>query len=139
MVVCLRMRHARVEQMRFNIRIQRRLCEGRSLPSEKLQNESSPNFSNLCPKFCPGFCSEFSPNFSRIVRALFRGKRRSEKIHQKSPAFFNAKFPGKLEEKSTKVFWRAGKVTNCKTQKSYSCGCCSLHVLFGSDPPDSNR
>ena len=41
----------------------------------------------------------------------FRGKRRPEKIHQKSPAFFNAKSPGKPEQKkSTKVFWGAGKV-----------------------------
>ena len=63
--------------------------------SEKLQNERSPNYSNFCPGFCPEFCSEFSPNFTRIFRASFRRKRRPEKNRQKSPAFFNAKFPGK--------------------------------------------
>ena len=78
--------------------------------SEKLQNESSPNFSNFCPGFCPEFFSEFSQNFPRIFRASFCGKRRPEKIHQKSPPFFNAKFPGKHEKIFTKCFWRAGKV-----------------------------
>ena len=66
--------------------------------SEKSQNESFPNFSNLRPEFCPEFCSEFSPNFSRTFCASFRGRRRLKKIHQKSPPFFNAKFPGKHEK-----------------------------------------
>ena len=59
------------------------------LSSEKLQNESSPNYSIFSPGFCPEFCSEFSPNFSRIFRASFRVKRRPEKIHQKSPGNFS--------------------------------------------------
>ena len=78
--------------------------------SEKLQIESFPNFSNFRPEFCPEFCSEFSPNFSRTFCASFRGRRRPGKIHQKSPPFFNAKFPGKHEKIFTKFFWRAGKV-----------------------------
>ena len=82
--------------------------------SEKLQNESFPNFLNFRPEFCPEFCSEFSPNFSRSFRASFRGKRRPDFFFQKSPAFFNAKSPSKpAKKKSTKVFWGAGKVTNC--------------------------
>ena len=83
-----------------------------SVRSEKLQNESFPNFSNFRPEFCPEFCSEFSPNFSRTFRASFRGRRRPDKIHQKSPPFFNVKFPGKHEKKIfTKMFfWRAGRV-----------------------------
>ena len=81
--------------------------------SEKLQNESFPNFSNLRPEFCPEFCSEFSPNFSRTFRASFRGRRRPEEIHQKSLPFFNAKFPGKHEKKIfTNFFWGAGRVTS---------------------------
>ena len=90
----------------------------RKLRSEKLQNESSPNFSNFRPEFCPEFCSEFSPNFVRSFRASFRGKRRPEKIHQKSPPFFNAKFPGKYTEKKKdrECFWRAGKVTKAPTR-----------------------
>ena len=35
---------------------------------------------------------------------LFRGKRRADKIHQKSPSVVNAKFPGKFEEKIQKNF-----------------------------------
>ena len=76
----------------------------KNVRSEKLQNESFPNFQNFRPGFCPEFCSEFSPNFSRIFRASFRGKRRPEKIHQKSPPFFNAKFPGKHEKHIHKMF-----------------------------------
>ena len=77
--------------------------------SGKSQSESSPNFSNFCPEFCPEFLSEFSPNFLRSFRASFRGKRRPEKIHQKSPPFFNAKFPGKFEEKIHKSFLESGQ------------------------------
>ena len=74
-----------------------------NIRSEKLQNESFPNFSNFRPEFCLEFCSEFSPNFSRTFRASFRGRRRPEKIHQKSPPFFNAKFPGKHEKHIHKI------------------------------------
>ena len=62
--------------------------------SEKLQNESSPSFSNLPPEFS----SEFSPKFSRIFRVLFPRNWRPQ-LHQKSPPFFNAKSPGKHEQK----------------------------------------
>ena len=71
------------------------------LRSEKLQNESSPNFSN----FRPEFCSEFSLKCLKSFRASFRMKRRPEKKkkkHPKSPPFFNTKNPGKFKEKSTK-------------------------------------
>ena len=52
-------------------------------------------FRIFCPEFCPEVCSEFSPNFARSFLALMiiRGKRRPQKIHQKSPPFFNAKIP----------------------------------------------
>ena len=77
---------------------------GEIVRSEKWQNESSPNFPNFCPEFPPEFCSEFSPNFSRSFRALFPRKQRPEKIHQKSPPFFNAKFPGNYEKIIHKIF-----------------------------------
>ena len=77
--------------------------------SEKLQNESFPNFSIFRPEFCPEFCSEFSPNFLRSFRASFCGRWRPEKIHQKSPPFFNAKSPGKFEEKIHKMFLESGQ------------------------------
>ena len=80
------------------------------LRSEELQNESFPNFSIFRPEFCPEFCSEFSPKFLRSFRAsFFCGRRRPEKIHQKSPPFFNAKFPGKFEEKIQKMFLESGQ------------------------------
>ena len=103
--------------------------------SEKLQNESFPNFSNFRPEFCPEFCSEFSPNFSRTFRASFRGRRRPEKIHQKSPPFFNAKFPGKHEKNIHKIllgsrqsnkyiFWNLiCKHSGQNGTKSFSTGC----------------
>ena len=66
------------------------------LRSEKLQNESFPNFSNFRPEFCP----EFSPNLSRTFRASFRGRRRPEKIHQKSlPAIFQRKIRRQTRKK----------------------------------------
>ena len=75
-----------------------------TLRSEKLHNESSPNFSNFRPEFSPEFSSEFSPNFPRRFRASFRGKRRPKKNHQKSPPFFNANFPCKHEKNIHKIF-----------------------------------
>ena len=86
-----------------------------------LQNESFPNFSIFRPEFCPEFCSEFSPNFLSF-RASFCGRRRPEKIHQKSPPFFNAKFPGKFEEKIHKMFLESGQVKVTKYWGAHDCG-----------------
>ena len=86
--------------------------------SGELRNENFPNFSNFRPEFSPGFCSEFSPNFLRTFRASFCGRRRPEKIYQKSPPFFNAKSPGKhektihkilLESRQSNGFWGGGR------------------------------
>ena len=77
------------------------------LRSEKLQNESFPNFSNFASNLLRIF-----PDFSRTFRASVRGRRRSKKKSPKSPPFFNAKFPGKHEKIFTKFFWRAGKETS---------------------------
>ena len=82
------------------------------LRSEKLQNESSPNFSN----FCPGFCSEFFEDF--LCFDLW-GNGEQKKIHEKSLPFFNAKFPGKhgknihkivLESRQSNSFFRGYKI-----------------------------
>ena len=62
------------------------------------------------PEFCPEFCSEVSRILERIFRAFFPGKRRPLKNHQKSLQLVNARSTGEFEEKSTRVFWRAGKV-----------------------------
>ena len=76
--------------------------------SEKLQNESSPNFLNCRPGFCPEFCSGFSPKFSRIFRASFRRRRRPENVHQTSPPF------SMQNSEANTFFWRAGKVRTCE-------------------------
>ena len=80
------------------------------LRSEKLQNESSPNFSIFSPGFCPEFCSEFSPNFSRIFRASFRGKRRPEKFTRNPRHLSMQNSQANTRKIFTKFFWRAGKV-----------------------------
>ena len=53
--------------------------------SERVQNEKSPNFSN----FRPEFRSEFSPTFQDFACL----KQRPQKIHQKSPPFFQCQIP----------------------------------------------
>ena len=110
------------------------------LRSEKLQNESSPNFSNFRPEFCPEFCSEFSPNFSGTFRASFRGRRRPEKIHQKSPPFFNAKFPGKHEKNIHKILLesRQSKISKNFGQKNFGLNFRCLNIgLISGDPRES--
>ena len=99
-----------------------------SFRSGKLQSESFPNFSIFRPEFCPEFCSEFSPNFSRIFRASFRGRRRPEKIHQKSPPFFNAKFPGKYEKNIHKILL-GSRQSNLVAQSS------ATGVIVAASPP----
>ena len=69
-------------------------------------------FRFFVPNFFPEFCSEFSPNFLRSFHASFRGKRRPEKIHQKSPPFFNAKFPGKDENYIHKIYLESRQSKN---------------------------
>ena len=59
-----------------------------TLRLEKLQNESSPNFSNFCPEFCPEFCSEFF----RILRGFFALRfvgNGDEKRFTKNPCHFS--------------------------------------------------
>ena len=66
--------------------------------------DSDPRCGLACDASARDACSECSPNFLRSFCASFRGKRRPEKIHQKSPSFFSAKVPGKFEEKIYKSF-----------------------------------
>ena len=106
------------------------------LRSEKLQTESSPNFSIFRPEFCPEFCSEFSPNFSRTFRASFRGRRRPEKIHQKSPPFFNAKFPGKHEKNIHKILLESRQSNLFKVSKAPFL---TLRVATMLGPPVKHR
>ena len=83
-----------------------------SLGQKSCRTKVSRILSKYLPEFCPEFCFEFCPNLWMSFRASFHGKRRPQKNHKKKPPFFNAKFPGRFEEKiHTKIFWRAGKVT----------------------------
>ena len=72
------------------------------------QESRSPKVPRIFRIFVPNFAPNFSPNFPRISWGVFVlhfvGKRRPEKIHQKSPPFFNAKFPGKYEKNIHKMF-----------------------------------
>ena len=79
-----------------------------NIRSEKLQNESSPNFSNFRPEFCPECCSEFSPNFSCFVS----WGTETRKKFTKNPRHFSMRnSQANTLQLFTKCFWRAGKVT----------------------------
>ena len=80
--------------------------------SDKLQNESSPNFSKFCPEFSPEFCSEFSPNFFEDFSCFVSWETETRKNSPKSPAIFQCKIPRQTRKNySQYLFWRAGKVT----------------------------
>ena len=64
----------------------------------------------------PNFAPNFAPRIFRTVFVLrFVGTETRKKIHQKSPAFFNAKFPGNFEEKIHKSFLESGQSNKSKT------------------------
>ena len=89
------------------------------LGQKSCRTKVSRIFSIFRPEFCPEFRSEFSPNLLRSFRASFCGRRRPEKIHQKSPPFFNAKFPGKFEEKIHNMFLESGQSNKVLILKSF--------------------
>ena len=80
-----------------------------TLRSEKLQNESFPNFRIFRPGFCPEFCSEFSPNFSCFASWETETRKNSPKI----PAIFQCKIPRQIRrKKSQNVSGERSKPTN---------------------------
>ena len=94
------------------------VCE--LLRSEKLQNESFPNFSNSRPEFCPEFCSEFSPNFSRTFSCFVSWETETRKNSPKIPAIFQRKIPRQTQKKKIHKILLESRHT-----KNFS----SLHVL----------
>ena len=64
-------------------------------------------FANFRPEFCPRVLLRIFPEIFELS-CFVSWETETRKNHQH---FFNAKFPGKFEEKSIKVFWRAGKVS----------------------------
>ena len=84
--------------------------------------------------FVPDFAPNFAPNFPR-------GKRRPEKIHQKSPLFFNAKFPGKyekmihqnfLESRQSNTFQQVLKAFHRPKFAPKKVFCCTARLCKGS-------
>ena len=75
-------------------------------------------------------CSEFCPNYWRSLCASFHGKWRTGKIHQKSQPFFNAKFPGELEDKVRKSFLESGQSNDL----FFFCPCWGSPEVFGIFP-----
>ena len=65
------------------------------------QKSCRTKLSRIFGIFVPDFVPNFAPNFPRIFWGLFVlrfvGDGDQKKIHQKSPPFFNTKFPGKHE------------------------------------------
>ena len=85
--------------------------------SEKLQNESSPNFFRI---FVPNFLPNFAPNFPRIFWGVFvlrfPGNGDHKKFTKNPRPFSMQNSQADTKKKFTKCFWRAGKVKNCKSQ-----------------------
>ena len=68
--------------------------EALKVRSEKLQNESFPNFSNFRPEFCPEFCSECFEEFSCFVSWETETRKKSRKI----PVIFQWKIPRQIRK-----------------------------------------
>ena len=97
----------------------------RILRSQKLQNESFPNFSNFHPDFCPESCSEFSLKFLEDFSCFISWETETITNSPKIPAIFQCKIPRQTTKNIfTKFFWRAGKETNCERRKGSEKGLC---------------
>ena len=84
---------------------------GHFVRSEKLQNESSPNFSNFRPEFCPEFCSELSRIFRGVFVLRFVGNGDQEKFTKNPRHFSMQNSQANTKQIFTKFFWRVGKET----------------------------
>ena len=79
--------------------------------SEKLQNESSPNF-EFPSRILPRISLCIFPECFWCFRASFGGKRRPEKIHPQNSRRFSMQISQvRSKKKSTKAFSRVGKLT----------------------------
>ena len=78
---------------------------GSSLASRVCKARSSPDFLNFRPEFFTEFCSECFEDFSCFVFL----ETETTDNHQHSPLFFNAKSPGKSEEKIHKSFQKSSQ------------------------------
>ena len=76
---------------------------GTQLGQKSCRTRVSRIFRIFRPEFCLEFCSEFTLNFEEFS-CFVSWETETRKIHPKSPPAFNAKFPGKFEEKIYKSF-----------------------------------
>ena len=97
------------------------------LRSEKLQNESSPNFQIFALNFAPKF-PRFFVEFSRFVSWEAETRKKN---HQKSLPFLNAKFPGKFKSKSTS-FLESGQGKSSSDSISLCLRFCDLGIFAAS-------
>ena len=93
--------------------------------SEKLQNESSPNFSNFRPEFCPEFFEEFScfvswetetRKHSPKIPAIFQWKipRQIRKINSQNVSGERAKKTSRYQKKGRARYFQARMKTSSK-------------------------
>ena len=84
---------------------------GNYFRSEKLQNESSPIFSNFRPEFCPRILLRIFPEFFEELSCFVSWETETRKNSPKIPAFFQMQNSQANTKKIfTKCFWRAGTV-----------------------------
>ena len=87
---------------------------GKNVLARKVAERKFPELFEFSFRILPRILLRIFPNFSRTFRASFRGRRRSKKIHQKSPPFFNAKVQANTkkysqnssgEQAKNKMYW----------------------------------
>ena len=72
--------------------------------SDKLQNESSPNFLNFRPEYCPEFCSDFFSIFFEEFSCFVSQETDARKNSPKIPAIFQCKIPTQIRRKNPQKF-----------------------------------
>ena len=107
---------------------------------ESCRTKVSRIFRIFVPNFAPNFAPNFPPEFLEDFSCFVSWRRRPEKIHQKSPPFFNANFPGKheknihkilLESRPSKDFHRKrGKIAENRTLTDVNWRCFGVDADF---------
>ena len=74
------------------------------LGQKRCRTKSPRIFRIFVPNFAPNFAPNFPRKFSGVFVLCFVGNGDQKKFTKNPPPFFNAKFPGKFEEKIHKMF-----------------------------------
>ena len=81
-----------------------RACERRHfVRPEKLQNESSPNFSNFRPEFCPRILLRIFPEYFEDFSCFVSWETETRKNSPKIPAIFQCKIPRQTRKNIHKI------------------------------------